>query len=232
MLEQIVDEIKLGSFLTATALLIAILTFWIQLWESTRKMYKLKTNSWRRDDKEEEVNREFIPGLGVVWTYIAILFALAAFAIAGWVCFIQKNSNNIPPQAIACLATAFFMTVLNVLGSLGSTFFLKLLPGKSLSEPPFEISEGWQKCLYWVAWVLALCGLGFVSFWVAGILPCSYLWIGIGLLGAALICVLIQMDISIEWKWRRCWAYVRWSLWERKFWERRVRKHLNENQRS
>jgi len=154
---------SVGAFLTAAALLAAILLLWLQLWERAVDRYKPKVTGCEEADKnKEEVKREFIPGLGIVWTYLAISCALAAFACAACACWIHNSPNTIPKVAVGFLSTAFLMTVVNVLTSLFSTL-LKLKCTLPLSKPPFKIEEH-ERCCWFKCLLLGFVGLGLIGF--------------------------------------------------------------------
>jgi len=141
------DLIKIG-FLPATALLVAILLVWAQLWVNTYRIYK---DSERKD-------ADFIIALALSWTYLAIFFAVAAFACFA-LGFLPAQSFECLEQAgIGLLGASFSMVVVEVVQSLWSAF-RKFWKGKTFDEPA-ERPLG--QCLAkWLLVGLPVCFLGF-----------------------------------------------------------------------
>ena len=124
----------IGWFLTATALLIAILLVWAQLWANTYTMYVTRAREFKYT-LEETKGVDFLANLGLAWIYLAILFALIAFAFAAWNGFI-KGSIKIPSGAVAFLGASLSMTAVQLLQSFSSAFF-KFWKDKTYGKPFF-----------------------------------------------------------------------------------------------
>ena len=150
-------------FLPSTALIVVILLVWAQLQASGARVGSNKAD----EDK-------FTLHLGSAWIYLAILFALVAFALVA--------VQELYKCAIGFLGLSFLMMA----ASVGLAFvrtLLKLifnLPGdESLYNLLFNEGKGrgkWLQISAMLIAVLGALGLSFVSFSVAGVLgsPCSW----------------------------------------------------------
>jgi len=116
----------LTPFLTAAGLIAAILLVWAQLWISAYTPGVIPLSA----------------GLGLLWTYIAVIVALTAFAWAGWSWLKQGGSEKfqVTGWPLALLVAAVIMTAVDVCLSVASVAF-KLFAGKSLSEQLIELTS-------------------------------------------------------------------------------------------
>ncbi len=93
---------KLSIFITADALLAAILLVWAQLWVAPKMELSYLS-----------------AGLGLAWTYSAVLLALVALAWAGWRS-LEKPSDKTPALSIGFFSTSIVMAIVDVFQSVAS----------------------------------------------------------------------------------------------------------------
>ena len=91
----------------------------------------------RHRDELEKVGREFTVGLGFAWTFLAILVALAAFALAACL--------GICKFAVGLFVASFLMAAINIIQSLGSVT-LKLWNNMPLFSPILIIRGRRKQC--------------------------------------------------------------------------------------
>jgi len=103
-----------GGFLTASALLAAILLVWAQQWVYVPSS---KDEKKERKDEEEKRQEQFRVSLGKGWVLFAIVLVFVGCAWAFWNCALQDQSS-IGPCAIGCCMAGFFMTGLAIVHSL------------------------------------------------------------------------------------------------------------------
>ena len=128
---------------------------------------------------------------GVSWAYLAILFALIAVAL--FIC------NPTSTCAKGFLILAFFMTGMNVAFLFGQNI-VRLFG--DLSEESFGQSLFGEcgRSKWWILfWAFLLIGLGFVSFYVVGLLGCCFLWAGMALVSSAVLTAIVVIGCRI---WR------------------------------
>jgi len=181
---------NLGSpdvFLTATAVLVAILLVWAQLWVHARTLYtKGNDGHGSESSNGSSDSGQFSMRVGLTWTYSAILLALVAFA--------RVASSEVDKAAMSLFVAAFLMAVVNIAQSWFLGNVLRLLTGNywgSALEPPNNA------CLR-VSWALLLLvgsggglvvtAFGWIYEWVV-IIPVY--WIGIAIFAASVVSVFI-----------------------------------------
>ncbi len=173
-------------FLTATAVLVAILLVWAQLWVHARTLYtKGNDGHGSESSNGSSDSGQFSMRVGLTWTYSAILLALVAFA---WVA-----SSEVDEVAKSLFVAAFLMAVVNIAQSWFLGNVLRLLTGnywESALKPD-------NACLR-VSWALLLLvgsggglvvtAFGWIYEWVV-IIPVY--WIGIAIFAASAVSVCI-----------------------------------------
>lgn len=110
---------KLSTFVTADALLAAVLLVWAQIWQSLPRPAA-----------------EWVLGYGLTWSLMSVLLALTALAIAVLASITKEGHDSariVPDLAIALFATSLIMGIFNV----GQSFTMTL--AKSVSG--MEITE-------------------------------------------------------------------------------------------
>jgi len=157
-------------FIPTAALIVLVLLVWAQLYASGRASNQPKNFNWIA---------------GLVWTYLAMLFALVAVAL-----FVI--GGGAASCARGFLVLSFLVTIFNILIAIGLNI-IKIVFKKPLDEPltraPINSGlwgEGWL--LYWG---FLLIGLGFISF-SPSLLGVRFCWswlfiIGLVLIGAAVV---------------------------------------------
>ncbi|MFC1904288.1 hypothetical protein ACFLXT_00770 [Chloroflexota bacterium] len=125
-----------GSFITATAILMAILFLRAQLWHTTWKIYNDKLNQCKSDDAERrKIDSHLSRSLG--WVYFALLLAVVAFCLTAWRGFVS-GSTDIPTCAKWLLGFSVGMTLIEVIFSCVSAC-LKFWENKPFDEPGFTL---------------------------------------------------------------------------------------------
>jgi len=157
--EEIRGIQKISTFLTADALLAAVLIVWAQIW--IQPSVQLWTG-WYGKKQPEEVSNilhafDFNVGLGLLWTYSAVFFALLALAWASWRT-LKNPSDRVPTPAVALFMTSVTMAIVNVLGSIYS------ISNKLFSGIWVPLSLPWWWLYLEIAAVLGIVGL---SMWFA-----------------------------------------------------------------
>jgi hypothetical protein len=114
---------KLSTFITADALLAAVLLVWAQLWiQPFAQLWADQYVSYRDPTATELLEGfNFNVGIGLGWTYLAVLLTLMALAWVGW-CSIKKGILVTPNLAIGLFLSSLTMAVLEVGQSLMSIF--------------------------------------------------------------------------------------------------------------
>ncbi|MBA7576392.1 hypothetical protein ES708_18232 [subsurface metagenome] len=148
-----------GVFLLVATLVVIVLLVWTQLYARGRVSEQARNVHWV---------------MGLVWTYGAMFFTLVAVATL----FFNVN------LAKGFLILSFLMTAVSIL--------LALLKSGSLIFKPSEeslVGESARRKRWVVVWIALLLGLGFISFYVAGLLGCYFLWAGLALVFLVLVVV-------------------------------------------
>jgi len=127
---------NLGTFLVATGLIATVLLVWAQLWP----IPYLDTN--------KDVSNL---GVGLLWTYSALAFALLAFAWAFFYSF-QTRKDLTPTTAIGLFVAAIIMTIANV-GQSVFTTFCKVLSDRQIFEP-LPLHDWFQTFI--ICWILVV----------------------------------------------------------------------------
>ena len=131
-------SISIGSFLTSTALLVAILLVWAQLWHNTWKIYKDRLDKDKASDGERrKIDKNVSLSLGL--NYFAILLAVVAFAVTAWSGFVD-GSKDIPTCAKWFLVISVVITGIQVIFSCASAFYKSFKP-KPFDKPAFTIDQ-------------------------------------------------------------------------------------------
>ena len=110
---------KLSTFITADALLTAILLVWAQLW------IQPSLQLWSKNyEPGVEIGRWFdsfnsSAGFGLMWTYSAVFLALLAIVWAGWKTLAICESKT-PDTAIGLFSASLIMGLANVAQSISS----------------------------------------------------------------------------------------------------------------
>lgn len=115
----------LTPFIAATGFLAAILLVWAQSWINIYKPETLPTTV----------------GLGLMWTYLTVIVALLAFALAGlsWLREKRKEIFRVEGWPLGLLVATLIMTGVNVGQSLFSVA-TKLFKGISPDKPLMELT--------------------------------------------------------------------------------------------
>jgi len=195
------------AFLPSAALIVAILVMWAQ-WSARIKPVK---------DSEylcgkQKARKEATQVLGLMWILVAILFALAAFAL---------HVLGYKEFANAFLSWSVLMTFVSVLLSLVIKLW-QYIKEKAEGESLIGELKGHRKCLVSFATILAIVGLGLLSFSAAlmfGSPLNPWFWVGVGLVVIAAIFVIVLIR---ERLWT-CIRWVRWVLWEKRKMSKRVK---------
>jgi hypothetical protein len=180
---------KIGTFITADALLAAILLVWSQLWihpsvELFSRFYQPgcgNVGTWF-DTFNTSV------GVGLAWSYLAVFIALVALASAGWRSLVGSGGET-PDFAIGLFAASITMGAIEVFSSF-VIVSLKAIQGawiyKALLESPPPLQRVYVISMVLAAFIIAL------SIWGAYVLNkkgwCKYLpWLieGVVILGVA-----------------------------------------------
>ncbi len=124
---------NIRAFITADALLAAILLVWAQFW------IQPSIQLWVRDYGKGEFREildtfNFNVGLGLGWTYFAVVLALFALIWAGWHS-LAKPSDRAHDIAIGLFAASAVMGVLDVLQSFASIIKKLTISGMSIYKP-------------------------------------------------------------------------------------------------
>ncbi|HUS88412.1 MAG TPA: hypothetical protein VMW91_03430 [Desulfosporosinus sp.] len=184
------------GFLAGTAILLAILLVWHRIWGEARGVYmttRKEAPDLPRLAPEDEMQIEFIPILGLIWTILAVLYSLAAFALGAWSCFTKEFSvpGNISPLAVGFLITAFCMTIINIAQSL-ATSILVLALRIPLSRPTVRVTTR-QERIRWVSLLVgAIISVNFISLSLSGVFIYPMRWIGISIL-VIVICWVVRI---------------------------------------
>lgn len=110
---------KLSTFITADALLAAVLLVWAQFWLNLPKPAA-----------------EWVSGYGLTWSLISILLALTALAIAMLASTKREghdSARTVPDLAVALFATSLIMGIFNV-GQSFVTVLAKSISGMEITE--------------------------------------------------------------------------------------------------
>ena len=121
-------DISVGILMTASALLGVVLLVWAQLWINTNKIDKDKQENGNTT-ANESINAS--TNLVLTWTYLALLFALIAFAcitLSVW------GGETWKKLGIGSLGISFSMLMIEVLISLLCTGF-KYWNNKKFDQP-------------------------------------------------------------------------------------------------
>ncbi len=147
--EKIKGIRKISTFVTADALLAAVLLVWAQLWiqPSVRlwaAWYGREKLTYNSENVSEILQTfDFNTGVGLIWTYSAVFLALLALAWVGW-CTLKTSSDKIPATAsgktpalaVALFTASLIMAIINVFQSICSVAIkIFLLPNYSIWEP-------------------------------------------------------------------------------------------------
>jgi hypothetical protein len=143
---------SVGAFLTATALLVAILLVWAPLWVNTYKIYKDRIREYSYYTAKERKNIETGVSLGIAWIYLAILFALVAFSLTTWQVF-SSGSKEIPLAAVGFLVASLSMAIVQILQSFLSAA-CKFWKGKVFDEPLHSIDVRESVNCRWLRWLI------------------------------------------------------------------------------
>ena len=146
-------------FLTVSALLVAILSLWIQFW----------LQHWARGDIAKQSITSFPTTLVTTWIYLAMLFSLIALVLAVYSC--SEHGYYICPGAVSCAATSLFMTFLLVIYHfVGNIIWIvRSKPGEIPGSPIIEIKSTKDKCYWFLIFWLVVIGLFLVSLRITGI---------------------------------------------------------------
>jgi hypothetical protein len=156
---------KISTFVTADALLAAILMVWAQLWiQPSVRLWA----AWYGVEKPEEVSKTLqtfnlnVGALGLLWTYFAVLLALLALVWVGF-SILRPPSDKVPAPAIGLFSASVLMALVDVFQSICSVA-CKLLSSSSIWVPLSIHPWGW--------WLLggAFVAIVAVSIWLA----CKY----------------------------------------------------------
>ena len=178
-----------GGFLTASALLAAILLVWLGFWVHARPTSSGKAAT--QDTKREE---QFRACLGIAWVCLAIVFVFIACAWAFWDCSTGGEGKCISRWAVSFGMTAFFMAGYAILESL-STAALVLLGKAELDKPTAPAKTEGQKCHWIIAMLTVVAGLFLVSLGLTH--PVSIPWCVVGAATAV-----IGTAFCVKWKVR------------------------------
>ena len=110
---------KLSTFLTADALLAAVLLVWGQIWMQSAlqlwaKYYRPENGGM--EDWFFEFNTS--ASAGFIFTYLPVLLLLIALAWAGWKSLTSSQKNRTPTFAIGLFMASLILGILNVMQSL------------------------------------------------------------------------------------------------------------------
>ncbi len=122
-------------FITADALLAAILLVWAQLWiHPSIDLFSQEYPKQAALPYWSSVNLS--AGFGLVWTHAAVFLALLALAYAGWsslVRHLEAEADNVPDLAIGLFGASLVMAIFNVGQSIISVG-IKFVAGKEVWE--------------------------------------------------------------------------------------------------
>ena len=103
---------KLNTFITANALLIVVLLVWAQLW--IQPSVQLWVREYGKGNPAGILNVfNLNVGIGLAWTYLAVLLALIALAWVGWRSLTAQICET-PSPAIGLFAASLVMAILDV----------------------------------------------------------------------------------------------------------------------
>ena len=133
--EEIRGIRKISTFVTADALLAAVLMVWAQLWiQPSVRLWA----AWYGKEQPEEVSKvlqtfDWNVGVGLIWTYTAVFLALLALVWVGY-STLRTLSDKVPATAVGFFMASVIMALINVSQSIYSVA-KKLLSGSSIWEP-------------------------------------------------------------------------------------------------
>jgi len=142
---------SLTPFLTATGFIAAILLVWAQTWDD---MYAVP-----------------LPDtvyIGLIWTYLAVLIDIIAFALAGYSYLKDENKKSFQVSGlpVSLLISAIIMTVINIYQTIISVFIKFVREDLSIAEPLIYLETGGAKLYGSVIVVIAVAIIIFLS-WFA-----------------------------------------------------------------
>ncbi|MFO7996189.1 MAG: hypothetical protein R6U93_03445 [Dehalococcoidia bacterium] len=164
---------KLSIFVTADALLAAVLLVWAQIWLNLPR----PPGDW-------------VLGYGLTWSFMSILLALAALAIAVLASITREGHDSagiVPDLAVALFATSLIMGIFNI----GQSFTMAL--AKSISGMPATQSPVVPPVTHQLAFgILLLVAFGWILVCsIRGTTKRRYLWwtrlVAILVMGIALV---------------------------------------------
>jgi len=142
---------KLSIFITADALLAAVLLMWAQLWTTSSAQFWVQwyfLNDTAQQEYRKLLERfDFNTGIGLAWTYIAVLFALLALVWVAYRSITQARLEETPKLSIVLFINSLAMTILNVGQSIISIIW-------KLFDPNFNIWETTTKASCWMPYFL------------------------------------------------------------------------------
>ena len=177
----------ISGFLTASALLAAILLVWLGFWVHARP-----TSSGKAATQNTKREEQFRACLGRAWVCLAIVSVLIAFALAFRDCSTGEG-KCIGECAVSFGMTAFFMAGYAILESL-FTAALVLLGKADLDKPSIGVRKKVQRCKWVGAMLFVVIGLFLMSLGLTGAVPIPWC------VGAAM--ALIGTAMCVIWKRR------------------------------
>ncbi|MBI2328050.1 MAG: hypothetical protein HYU85_00060 [Chloroflexi bacterium] len=139
--EEIKGIRKISTFVTADALLAAILMVWAQLWiQPSVRLWAAWYGKEQFDKIPDKVSStlqtfEWNVGFGLIWTYAAVFLALLALAWVGRSSLKNALTDKVPDSAVNLFMFSVSMALGNVLQSVFSVFIKLLLPNYSIWDP-------------------------------------------------------------------------------------------------
>ncbi|MBE9513161.1 MAG: hypothetical protein IMY77_03805 [Chloroflexi bacterium] len=170
---------KLSIFVTADALLAAILLVWAQLW--IQPSLQLWVREYGKGEPAEILDTfSMNVGIGLVWTYFAVFLALVALAWAGWRSFTTEEKserNKTPDFSIGLFSASLVMAVLDVLQSFATNIKKLMMSGMPIYKP-LELPENLLHLKPWCIGVVIALGVLIIIFSILGAKSHKYkLWL-------------------------------------------------------
>jgi len=133
--------------LTATGILIAVLSLWAQLW------YRYADYGKKADGNEPDHSIQVTTTLGIIWIYSAILLSFFSFGLLISGTFFGWHTLRF---GIGLTISAFIMGLINIAESTFSKLF-KVTKGKTFSESLLEIGKNQNiQAMLWVILLMLL----------------------------------------------------------------------------
>ncbi len=139
---------KISTFVTADALLAAVLMVWAQLWiQPSVRLWAAWYGSANQTEEVSKVLQTFDlnVGVGLIWTYLAVFLALLALVWVSWSSLNNRHNDKVPNSAVNLFLFSVSMALGDILQSVISVSIKVLSPSYLIWDPlrlPFSVLPG------------------------------------------------------------------------------------------